>query len=59
MYPANIKRVSPQLKELQRVWFGEGGKRNYILYPVRTSFGRYSARKAYLSKIGSKLTGTT
>ena len=59
LYPANRRSVGPRLNELQRMWFGEGGERTYFLYLAKTSFRRYSARKASLHKIGDKPTGTT
>ena len=50
----NAMNMGPQLKGLQRVWLGGKGKRVYFWYPTRTSFGRCSARKASLPKIGNK-----
>ena len=57
--PSNVAKVGPRLKRLQRVWFGGGRKRMSFQYPAKTSFGRYSARKASLPKIGSRSIGTT
>ena len=57
MYPANAREVGPQSRDLQRVWFGGGGKMAYFWYPANASFGRCSARKTFLSKISSKWLG--
>ena len=56
---ANARKVGPQLKGLQGVWFGGRGKRVYFRYPARTSFGRCSVGKASLPKIGNKSVVTT
>ena len=53
-----MQRTGPMVKEIKEdvVWW-KGGKG---LFPVsKVSFGRCSAGKASLSKIGSKLTKTT
>ena len=59
LYPTNAREVDPWSRELQRVWFGGGGKKVYFRHPARTSFGKCSTRKASWPKIGSKPAGTT
>ena len=54
LYPANAREVGPQSRDLQKVWFGGGGKMVYLWYPTKVSFGRYFAGKASLSKIDGK-----
>ena len=58
LYLANAREVDPWSGELQRVWFGGGGKKVYFRYPVKTSFGKCSTRKASWPKIRSKPAGT-
>ena len=59
LYLANAKRVSPWSRELQRVWFGVGGKELISGILPGPLLGSALLGKHLLLKICSKLAKTT
>ena len=57
LYLANARKVGLCSRDLQSVWFGEGGKMAYFRYLALASFGRCFTRIASLPKIGTKWLG--